>query len=158
MKRRFLTVAVLTAFLVGCAASAMHYGPPAAAVAQNAGGHAHSDTVTGPCYKPTGGDCASTYHFVHGQITLTTGTAACAVNSQCGFTSYETLTGSAIFANTNYDCHAFGLPTTTGVAGNVVMQAFPLGTSTVDFGFRNLTGMPIPASTSFSINFTCDGA
>jgi hypothetical protein len=153
MRRRFLSLFIFAALLVGCAASAMHYGPPATAVAQNSGAHVHPNTVTGPCYKPTGGDCASTYHVVHGQIVLNT-SAACSTGSGCGFTGYELLAGSAVFANTNYDCNAYG----EDGGDSVDMQAIPSATDEVIFGFRNLTGHTIPNNTAFTINFTCDGA
>jgi hypothetical protein len=132
----------------------MHYGPPSTAIAQNAAGHVHPDQVTGPCYKPTGVDCTSTYHFVHGGTSLSLA-GDCPNLNQCIFGSDVTLTGSAIFANTNYDCHAFG---TDSTGDGVVIQAFAGTGSVVRFGFRNETGSTILANTIFTINFTCDGA
>ncbi len=154
MKRSLLVVTIFGAFLVGCAASAMHFAAPMTAEAQNTNRHVRPDSVTGPCYKPGGTDCAATYHFVHGQVTLDTYNS-CATGDQCGFTSGATLSGSADFANTNYDCHGLG---TDSYSDGVVMQVFPGTTSNVSFGFRNETGRTISSGTSFTINFTCDGA
>src|ERR1700735_1540700 len=85
VKRNLLAVTILAAFLVGCAASAMRFGAPVPATAQGANTHIRPNVVTGPCYKPGGTDCASTYHFVHGSTTLSTD-GACSAGSQCGFT------------------------------------------------------------------------
>lgn len=154
VNRKLLTLSILAALMVGCAASAMHMTDPIPAGAQAARAGLKPNTVTPPCYKPGGTDCASTFHFVHGQITLNT-YAACANGNQCGFTGGEALTGNAIFANTMFNCFAHGIDANQD---GVVMQALPNSYDAIGFGFRNLTGSTIPNNTAFTIDFTCAGA
>jgi hypothetical protein len=102
---RALSLGIFMAILVGCAASAMRLGTPLPATASKAtaSNTVHVATVTGPCYKPAGGDCASTYHEVWGQVTFETG--ACDNLTWCpavtttttGYPNKVTFSGSAVF-------------------------------------------------------------
>ena len=154
MKRSTLAVAILAAFLVGCAASAMRFTDPVPVAAQSGAARMHPNVVTGPCYKPTGADCTSTYHFVHGNTSLTV-QSDCDTGVGCTFTSDVTFSGNAIFANTNYQCHAIG---TDSNADGVIFNAFQVSTSDVEFTFRNLTPNTITHGTVFNVYYTCDGA
>ncbi len=153
MKRYTLALGILAAFLVGCAASALHVTDPTPTLAQSHH-QVHPNTVTGPCFKPAGTDCASTYHFVHGNTTLTTG-PACATGVGCTFTSDVFFYSSAIFANTNYQCSVIGSDANND---GVIFNAFQVHVDEVKFTFRNETPSTIPMGTNFDVYYTCDGA
>jgi hypothetical protein len=154
MNRSIVTVGILAAFLVGCAASAMRFTDPIPVAAQSGAAKVHPNVVTGPCYKPTGADCVTTYHFVHGTASLTVATN-CNSGVGCTFTNDVTFSGNAIFANTNYQCQGIG---TDSNFDGVVFNAFQVSTSDVQFVFRNLTPNTITAGTVFNLAYTCDGA
>lgn len=155
MQRSIIILGILAAFLVGCAASAMHFTDPVSASAHSGAHAVRPDIVVGPCYKPNGDDCASTYHFVHGNTTLTV-QFDCPSGIGCTFTSTVPFTGNAVFANTNYQCHAIG---TDSSSDGVIFNAFQVSTSAVQFTFRNeIPNKTIMSGTSFNVYYTCDGA
>lgn len=154
MKRRFFTLAIFAALLVGCAASAMRFGPPQTANASIGQSHVKPLTVTGPCYKSGGGDCSTTFHFVHDSATLTVA-SDCGTGVGCTFTTDVTFSGNAEFANTKYDCHAHG--TDSGSDG-VIFNSGNISGSDVEFVFRNETPHTITSGTQFTIYYLCAGA
>lgn len=154
MKRRFFTLAIFAALLVGCAASAMRFGPPQTVDASLGQSRVKPLTVTGPCFKSSGSDCATTFHFVHDSATLTVA-SDCDTGVGCTFTSDVTFSGSAVFSNTKYDCHAHG---TDGASDGVIFNSGNVSGSDVEFVFRNETPHTIYSGTQFTIYYLCAGA
>ncbi len=155
MNRSVFTLGILAAFLVGCAASAMHFTDPVPVAAQSGPAKVHPNVVTGPCYKPTGDDCTTTYHVVHGNTTLSV-QYDCDTGIGCTFTNDVTFSGNAVFANTNYQCHAIG---TDSSSDGVILNAFQVSTSDVQFTFRNeIPNKTITHGTNFNVYYTCDGS
>src|SRR5689334_14173906 len=147
MNRYLSSIALLAAFLVGCATSAMRLAPPAPV---SAASRAHPLVVTGPCYKHNSNDCATTYHFVHDTASISLDND-CTTGSGCPFSTNITFSGtSAPFANTNYQCHAIG---TDSNHDGVVWNTYPVDGSDVNFAFRNETGHTITAGTTFNISY-----
>jgi hypothetical protein len=164
MKHRVFTIAILAALLVGCAASAMRFGAPQTVDASLDQSHVKQNVVTGPCYKAGGGNCASSFHFVHDNQLEYVATG-CTNGTSCTLSPDILLSGNAIFANGNFDCTgSLVSPTSTSswIWLAVVVNFRPLGSSTVgdgvDLGFRNETGSTIAYGTEVKVAYTCAGA
>lgn len=163
MKRRLFTIAIFAALLVGCAASAMRFGAPQTVDASLNQSHVKPTVVTGPCYKSNGNNCATSFHFVH-DVQLEQVAGACTNGSSCTLEPALSFTGSAGFANTNFDCHGLLIyPVTTtsftwfGVILNFVAGGTTGSGDTANVGFRNETGSTI-TDAYVKIAYTCEGA
>jgi hypothetical protein len=163
MKRQGFTFAILAALLVGCAASAMRFGPPQTAEASLHQSGVKQDVVTGPCYKQNGNNCATTFHFVH-DVQLEEVDGTCTNGSSCTLSPAIGFSGNANFANLNFDCHGIllngGTSSSTwyGVILNFVAASATSDTFAADVGFRNETGSTIATATKVKIAYTCEGA
>jgi hypothetical protein len=152
MKRSILTFAVLAAFLVGCAASAMHFAQPEPAVASKVVHVAKPAVVTGPCYKPNGNNCAATYHIVWGTVSFAV--ATCAKLTHCvpvtSGTNVVTFTGNAVF-NDVPACH------TIPGDDNFIAMAAPRATmNSVTIEVFNTAPYSIASETP-TFSFQCEG-
>lgn len=165
MKRRLFTIAISAALLVGCAASAMHFGAPQPVDASLGQSRVKPTVVTGPCYKHNSNDCATTFHFVHDiseQTVVNVG--GCANGSGCNLSPGLSFSGAnAPFANTNFDCHGILLPAYGsygwyGVILNFEAEGSSSSGTGASVGFRNETGSTITYGTKIKIAYTCEGA
>lgn len=144
----------------------MRFGAPESVDASLTPAHLKPNVVTGPCYKVNGSNCASSFHFVHDvQVEEVQNAGGCAEGSSCTLVPNIVFSGSATFANANFDCHGILIPatsTTTWTWYPVILNFVALGSSTVgdgvDLGFRNETGSKIPYAATVKIAYTCEGA
>jgi hypothetical protein len=164
MKRQLFTIAIFAALLVGCAASAMRLGAPQTVDASMGQSRVKPMVVTGPCYKSGGSNCATTYHFVHDVTAQTvTNTGGCAPGDGCTLSPGLSFTGSAAFANTDFDCHGnlidyLGSYSWYGVIPNFTANPASSSGSGAAVTFRNDTAVTISKNAVVKIAYTCDGA
>jgi hypothetical protein len=164
MTRQLFTIAIFAAVLVGCAASAMHFGAPTAVDASISQSPVKPNTVTGPCYKASGSDCQSTFHFVHDtqleSVQHGTTGSNCPNGQSCTLVPALSFSGNAKFANTNYSCHGLVIYETTGsqVWLPVILNFQAVDDGDAYLGFRNQTGSTIAYGTTIKIAYTCEGA
>lgn len=152
MSRYLFSVAILAAFLIGCAASAMHFGQPVPAVASKAVHVAKPAVVTGPCYKPNGNDCADGYHVVFGTVSFTLNN--CASLTKCTPTTQGsnqvTFAGNAVFS---------GVPACYTIPGDdsFIAMAAPRGTTdSVTIEVFNASSSTVLSETP-TFSFECAG-
>lgn len=107
----------------------------------------------GPTYTTSGSGMSNSFHFVEGSHNFAS--VGCNQDTQC-VTATDTLTNSAVFANTNFKCYSQASASNGGTPF-LIGQAFAASASTVTLSIAN-TGANLAGSTTYTIVYLCEGA